>query len=290
MRQLKITKQITNRENLSLDKYLQEIGREELITPEQEVELAKKIKSGDQLALNKLTKANLRFVVSVSKQYQNQGLTLPDLINEGNLGLIKAAQRFDETRGFKFISYAVWWIRQSILQALAEQARIVRLPLNKIGNINKINRAFSELEQVHEREPSVHEIADALELSTDEVETSLRNNSRAVSMDAPLSDESDSGTLYDVLGSLDSKRPDSNLMDQSLKEEIDRALQTLTPRESDVLKLYFGIEASAKTNLTLEEIGMKFDLTRERVRQIKEKAIRRLKHSSRSAILPKYLG
>ena len=290
MRQLKITKQITNRENLSLDKYLQEIGREELITPEQEVELAKKIKSGDQLALNKLTKANLRFVVSVSKQYQNQGLTLPDLINEGNLGLIKAAQRFDETRGFKFISYAVWWIRQSILQALAEQARIVRLPLNKIGNINKINRAFSELEQVHEREPSVHEIAEALELSIDEVETSLRNNSRAVSMDAPLSDESDSGTLYDVLGSLDSKRPDSNLMDQSLKEEIERALQTLTPRESDVLKLYFGIEASAKTNLTLEEIGMKFDLTRERVRQIKEKAIRRLKHSSRSAILLKYLG
>ncbi len=290
MRQLKITKQITNRENLSLDKYLQEIGREELITPEQEVELAKKIKSGDQLALNKLTKANLRFVVSVSKQYQNQGLTLPDLINEGNLGLIKAAQRFDETRGFKFISYAVWWIRQSILQALAEQARIVRLPLNKIGNINKINRAFSELEQVNEREPSVHEIAEALELSIDEVETSLRNNSRAVSMDAPLSDESDSGTLYDVLGSLDSKRPDSNLMDQSLKEEIERALQTLTPRESDVLKLYFGIEASAKTNLTLEEIGMKFDLTRERVRQIKEKAIRRLKHSSRSAILLKYLG
>jgi RNA polymerase primary sigma factor len=290
MRQLKITKQITNRENLSLDKYLQEIGREELITPEQEVELARKIKSGDQMALNKLTKANLRFVVSVSKQYQNQGLTLPDLINEGNLGLIKAAQRFDETRGFKFISYAVWWIRQSILQALAEQARIVRLPLNKIGNINKINRAFSELEQVHEREPSVHEIAEALELSTDEVETSMRNNSRAVSMDAPLGDESDSGTLYDVLGSKDSKRPDSHLMDQSLKEEIDRALQTLTTRESDVLKLYFGIEASAKTNLTLEEIGMKFDLTRERVRQIKEKAIRRLKHSSRSSILLKYLG
>jgi RNA polymerase primary sigma factor len=290
MRQLKITKQITNRENLSLDKYLQKIGKEALITPEQEVELAKKIKGGDQLALNKLTKANLRFVVSVSKQYQNQGLTLPDLINEGNLGLIKAAQRFDETRGFKFISYAVWWIRQSILQALAEQARIVRLPLNKIGNINKINRAFSELEQVHEREPSVDEIADALELSREEVETSLRNNSRAVSMDAPLGDESDSGTLYDVLGSKDSQRPDSHLMDQSLKEEIDRALQTLTPRESDVLKLYFGIEASAKTNLTLEEIGMKFDLTRERVRQIKEKAIRRLKHSSRSAILLKYLG
>ena len=290
MRQLKITKQITNRENLSLDKYLQEIGKEELITPEQEVELARKIKNGDQRALDKLTKANLRFVVSVSKQYQNQGLTLPDLINEGNLGLIKAAQRFDETRGFKFISYAVWWIRQSILQALAEQARIVRLPLNKIGNINKINRAFSELEQVHEREPSVDEIAEALELSPDEVETSLRNNSRAVSMDAPLGDESDSGTLYDVLGSKDSQRPDSHLMDQSLKEEIERALQTLTPRESDVLKLYFGIEATAKTNLTLEEIGMKFDLTRERVRQIKEKAIRRLKHSSRSAILLKYLG
>ena len=290
MRQLKITKQITNRENLSLDKYLQEIGKEELITPEQEVELARKIKNGDQRALDKLTKANLRFVVSVSKQYQNQGLTLPDLINEGNLGLIKAAQRFDETRGFKFISYAVWWIRQSILQALAEQARIVRLPLNKIGNINKINRAFSELEQVHEREPSVDEIAEALELSRDEVETSLRNNSRAVSMDAPLGDESDSGTLYDVLGSKDSQRPDSHLMDQSLKEEIERALQTLTPRESDVLKLYFGIEATAKTNLTLEEIGMKFDLTRERVRQIKEKAIRRLKHSSRSAILLKYLG
>tara|TARA_Y100000589_G_scaffold43565_1_gene36639 strand:- start:2888 stop:3760 length:873 start_codon:yes stop_codon:yes gene_type:complete len=290
MRQLKITKQITNRENLSLDKYLQEIGKEELITPEQEVELARKIKSGDQRALDKLTKANLRFVVSVSKQYQNQGLTLPDLINEGNLGLIKAAQRFDETRGFKFISYAVWWIRQSILQALAEQARIVRLPLNKIGNINKINRAFSELEQIHEREPSVEEIAEALELSPDEVETSLRNNSRAVSMDAPLGDESDSGTLYDVLGSRDSQRPDSHLMDQSLKEEIERALQTLTPRESDVLKLYFGIEATAKTNLTLEEIGMKFDLTRERVRQIKEKAIRRLKHSSRSAILLKYLG
>ncbi len=290
MRQLKITKQITNRENLSLDKYLQEIGKEELITPEQEVELARKIKHGDQRALDKLTKANLRFVVSVSKQYQNQGLTLPDLINEGNLGLIKAAQRFDETRGFKFISYAVWWIRQSILQALAEQARIVRLPLNKIGNINKINRAFSELEQVHEREPSVDEIAEALELSPDEVETSLRNNSRAVSMDAPLGDDSDSGTLYDVLGSKDSQRPDSHLMDQSLKEEIERALQTLTPRESDVLKLYFGIEATAKTNLTLEEIGMKFDLTRERVRQIKEKAIRRLKHSSRSAILLKYLG
>jgi RNA polymerase primary sigma factor len=290
MRQLKITKQITNRETLSLDKYLQEIGKEALITPEQEVELARKIKKGDQRSLDKLTKANLRFVVSVSKQYQNQGLTLPDLINEGNLGLIKAAQRFDETRGFKFISYAVWWIRQSILQALAEQARIVRLPLNKIGNINKINRTFSELEQIHEREPSVDEIAEALDLSTDEVETSLKNNSRTVSMDAPLGDDSDAGTLYDVLGSKDSKRPDSALMDQSLKEEVGRALDALTPREADVLKLYFGIEKSVKSNLTLEEIGMKFDLTRERVRQIKEKAIRRLKHSSRSAIILKYLG
>ena len=229
-------------------------------------------------------------MVSVSKQYQNQGLTLPDLINEGNLGLIKAAQRFDETRGFKFISYAVWWIRQSILQALAEQARIVRLPLNKIGNINKINRTFSELEQIHEREPSVDEIAEALDLSIEEVETSLRNNSRAVSMDAPLGDESDSGSLYDVLGSKDSKRPDSDLMNQSLKDEISRALQTLTTRESDVLKLYFGIEATAKANLTLEEIGAIFDLTRERVRQIKEKAIRRLKQSSRSELLMKYLG
>lgn len=290
MRQLKITKQVTNRDTVSLDKYLQEIGKESLITPEQEVELAIKIREGDQRALDKLTKANLRFVVSVSKQYQNQGLTLPDLINEGNLGLIKAAQRFDETRGFKFISYAVWWIRQSILQALAEQARIVRLPLNKIGNINKINRTFSQLEQEHEREPSVDEIAEALDLSVVEVKESLRNNNRAVSMDAPLGDESDSGTLYDVMGSKDTRRPDDELMNESLKQEITAALATLTPREADVLKLYFGIEKSLKTNLTLEEIGMKFDLTRERVRQIKEKAIRRLKHSSRSASLMKYLG
>lgn len=290
MRQLKITKQLTNRDTISLDKYLQEISKESLITPEQEVELAIKIREGDQRALDKLTRANLRFVVSVSKQYQNQGLTLPDLINEGNLGLIKAAQRFDEKRGFKFISYAVWWIRQSILQALAEQARIVRLPLNKIGNINKINRAFSELEQVHEREPSVDEIAEALDLSVKEVKESLRNNSRPVSMDAPLGDESDSGTLYDVMGSGDASRPDDNLMNESLKKEITDALATLTPRESAVLRLYFGIEKSVKTNLTLEEIGARFDLTRERVRQIKEKAIRRLKHSSRSASLMKYLG
>jgi len=290
MRQLKITKQVTNRDTISLDKYLQEIGKESLITPEQEVELAIKIREGDQAALDKLTKANLRFVVSVSKQYQNQGLTLPDLINEGNLGLIKAAQRFDETRGFKFISYAVWWIRQSILQALAEQARIVRLPLNKIGNINKINRAFSQLEQKYEREPSVDEIAEALDVSVAEVKESLRNNSRAVSMDAPLGDESDSGTLYDVMGSKDAARPDDDLMNESLKQEITSALSTLTSRESDVLKLYFGIEKSVKTNLILEEIGMKFGLTRERVRQIKEKAIRRLRHSSKSASLMKYLG
>ncbi|MDG1516577.1 MAG: RNA polymerase sigma factor RpoD/SigA [Flavobacteriales bacterium] len=290
MRQLKISKQITNRDSLSLDKYLQEIGKEELITPEMEVELAVKIREGDQRALDRLTKANLRFVVSVSKQYQNQGLTLPDLINEGNLGLIKAAQRFDEKRGFKFISYAVWWIRQSILQALAEQARIVRLPLNKIGNINKINRAFSELEQTFEREPSVNEIAEALDISIDEVKTSLSNNSRHISMDAPLGDESDSGTLYDVMGAKDALRPDSHLMQESLKQEISSALRALTPRESDVLKLYFGFDRSVKTNLTLEEIGLKFDLTRERVRQIKEKAIRRLKHSSRSAALMKYLG
>jgi len=290
MRQLKITKQVTNRDTISLDKYLQEIGKESLITPEQEVELAIKIREGDQAALDKLTKANLRFVVSVSKQYQNQGLTLPDLINEGNLGLIKAAQRFDETRGFKFISYAVWWIRQSILQALAEQARIVRLPLNKIGNINKINRAFSQLEQKYEREPSVDEIAEALDVSVAEVKESLRNNSRAVSMDVPLGDESDSGTLYDVMGSKDAARPDDDLMNESLKQEITSALSTLTSRESDVLKLYFGIEKSVKTNLTLEEIGMKFGLTRERVRQIKEKAIRRLRHSSKSASLMKYLG
>lgn len=290
MRQLKITKQVTNRETISLDKYLQEIGKEELITPEMEVELAQKIRDGDQNALNKLTKANLRFVVSVSKQYQNQGLTLPDLINEGNLGLIKAAQRFDETRGFKFISYAVWWIRQSILQALAEQARIVRLPLNKIGNINKINRTFSELEQVHEREPSIDEIAEALDLTVSEVTDSLKSNNRAISMDAPLGEDSDSGNMYDILGSSDERRPDDQLMTESLQQEIKRALETLTPREADVLRLYYGFEANAKSNLTLEEIGMKFDLTRERVRQIKEKAIRRLKHSSRSANLMKYLG
>ena len=287
MRQLKITKQVTNRETASLDKYLQEIGKVELITADEEVELAQKIKAGDQRALEKLTKANLRFVVSVAKQYQNQGLTLPDLINEGNLGLIKAAQRFDETRGFKFISYAVWWIRQSILQALAEQSRIVRLPLNKIGSINKINKAYASLEQQHERPPSAEEIATKLEMSEMDVKESLRNSGRHVSMDAPLVEGEDSN-LYDVLNSDDSPNPDDDLMVDSLRTEIERSLATLTPREGDVIRLYFGL--NGQHPLTLEEIGEKFDLTRERVRQIKEEAIRRLKHTSRSKILKTYLG
>ena len=287
MRQLKITKQVTNRETASLDKYLQEIGKVELITAEEEVELAQKIKAGDQRALEKLTKANLRFVVSVAKQYQNQGLTFPDLINEGNLGLIKAAQRFDETRGFKFISYAVWWIRQSILQALAEQSRIVRLPLNKIGSINKINKAYASLEQAHERPPSAEEIAGKLEMSEMDVKESMRNSGRHVSMDAPLVEGEDSN-LYDVLNSSDSPNPDDDLMVDSLRTEIERSLTTLTPREGDVIRLYFGL--NGQHPLTLEEIGEKFDLTRERVRQIKEKAIRRLKHTSRSTILKTYLG
>ena len=287
MRQLKITKQVTNRETASLDKYLQEIGKVELITADEEVELAQKIKAGDQRALEKLTKANLRFVVSVAKQYQNQGLTLPDLINEGNLGLIKAAQRFDDTRGFKFISYAVWWIRQSILQALAEQSRIVRLPLNKIGSINKINKAYASLEQQHERPPSAEEIATKLEMSEMDVKESLRNSGRHVSMDAPLVEGEDSN-LYDVLNSDDSPNPDDDLMVDSLRTEIERSLATLTPREGDVIRLYFGL--NGQHPLTLEEIGEKFDLTRERVRQIKEKAIRRLKHTSRSKILKTYLG
>ena len=287
MRQLKITKQVTNRDTASLDKYLQEIGRVDLITAEEEVELAQKIKAGDQSALEKLTKANLRFVVSVSKQYQNQGLTLPDLINEGNLGLIKAAKRFDETRGFKFISYAVWWIRQSILQALAEQSRIVRLPLNKIGSINKINKAFARLEQEFERPPTAEEIADYVELSITEVKESLKNSGRHVSMDAPLIDGEDSN-MYDVLRSDESPSPDTELMMESLRKEIRRALDTLTPREADVISSYFGLNKGHA--MTLEEIGEKFDLTRERVRQIKEKAVRRLKHTSRSKILKTYLG
>ena len=287
MRQLKITKQVTNRETASLDKYLQEIGKVDLITAEEEVELAQRVKQGDQLALEKLTKANLRFVVSVAKQYQNQGLTLPDLINEGNLGLIKAAQRFDETRGFKFISYAVWWIRQSILQALAEQSRIVRLPLNKIGSINKINKTYAFLEQSHERPPSAEEIANELDMTINDVKESMKNSGRHVSMDAPLVEGEDS-KLYDVLRSGESPNPDKELIHESLRTEIVRALETLTPREADVIKLYFGL--GDHHPMTLEEIGETFDLTRERVRQIKEKAIRRLKHTSRSKILKTYLG
>ena len=287
MRQLKITKQVTNRETASLDKYLQEIGKVDLITAEEEVELAQRIKAGDQIALEKLTKANLRFVVSVAKQYQNQGLTLPDLINEGNLGLIKAAQRFDETRGFKFISYAVWLIRQSILQALAEQSRIVRLPLNKIGSINKINKTYAFLEQAHERAPSAEEIAKELDMTINDVKESLKNSGRHVSMDAPLVEGEDSN-LYDVLNSGESPNPDRVLLHESLRTEIERALETLTPREADVVRLYFGL--GDQHAMTLEEIGETFDLTRERVRQIKEKAIRRLKHTSRSKILKTYLG
>ena len=287
MRQLKITKQVTNRETASLDKYLQEIGKVDLITADEEVELAQRIKAGDQLALEKLTKANLRFVVSVAKQYQNQGLTLPDLINEGNLGLIKAAQRFDETRGFKFISYAVWWIRQSILQALAEQSRIVRLPLNKIGSINKINKTYAFLEQSHERPPSAEEIAKELDMTINDVKESMKNSGRHVSMDAPLVEGEDSN-LYDVLRSGESPNPDRDLLHESLRTEIERALETLTPREADVVRLYFGL--GDQHPMTLEEIGETFDLTRERVRQIKEKAIRRLKHTTRSKILKTYLG
>ncbi len=287
MRQLKITKQVTNRETASLDKYLQEIGKVDLITADEEVELAQKIKAGDQRALEKLAKANLRFVVSVAKQYQNQGLTLPDLINEGNLGLIKAAQRFDETRGFKFISYAVWWIRQAILQALAEQSRIVRLPLNKIGSINKINKTFAFLEQANQRPPSAEEIAKELDMTIKDVKESMKNSGRHVSMDAPLIEGEDSN-LYDVLNSGESPNPDRSLLNESLRTEIERALETLTPREGDVIRLYFGL--GDQHPMTLEEIGETFDLTRERVRQIKEKAVRRLKHTSRSKILKTYLG
>jgi len=286
MRQLKITKSITNRESASLDKYLQEIGKEDLITVEEEVELAQRIKKGDQRALEKLTRANLRFVVSVAKQYQNQGLSLPDLINEGNLGLIKAAEKFDETRGFKFISYAVWWIRQSILQALAEQSRIVRLPLNQVGSLNKINKAFSKFEQEHERKPSPEELADTLELPADKVADTLRVSGRHISVDAPFVDGEDN-SLLDVLINDDSPIADRSLLNESLTREIDRALATLTERESDIIKLFFGIGIQ---EMTLEEIGEKFGLTRERVRQIKEKAIRRLRHSSRSKLLKTYLG
>ena len=289
MRQLKIAKQVTNRETASLDKYLQEIGRVDLITADEEVELAKKIRDGDTLALERLTKANLRFVVSVSKQYQNQGLSLPDLINEGNLGLIKAAKRFDETRGFKFISYAVWWIRQSILQALAEQARIVRLPLNKIGSISKINRAFSELEQKFERPPSTSELAEFLDCSLQEVKQALSSNGRHLSMDAPLiSDDESSSSMYEILEGDDLPSPEIKLINESLRKDIERSLNILSQRESDVLKLFYGL--GGYKSHSLDEIGIQFELTRERVRQIREKAIRRLKNSSKNKMLKHYLG
>lgn len=288
MRQLKITKQVTNRSSESLERYLKEIGKVELITAQEEVELAQKIKAGDQLALEKLTKANLRFVVSVSKQYQNQGLSLPDLINEGNLGLIKAAQRFDETKGFKFISYAVWWIRQSILQALAEQSRIVRLPLNKIGSINKLNKAFARLEQEYERPPTPEELAVALDVSIAEVKMSIKNSGGHLSMDAPLSDEESSGTLYDLLSGTEEELPDNYMMNASLKDAIKRSLSSLKPREAEVLTLYFGIDRAE--SLTLEEIGEKYGLTRERVRQIKEKGLTKLRGTTRSRELKVYLG
>ena len=286
MRQLKITKSITNRESASLDKYLQEIGMEELITVEEEVELAQRIKKGDQEALEKLTRANLRFVVSVAKQYQNQGLSLPDLINEGNLGLIKAAEKFDETRGFKFISYAVWWIRQSILQALAEQSRIVRLPLNQVGSLNKINKALSKFEQENERMPSSDELAEILGSPREKINDTLRVSGRHVSVDAPFVDGEDN-SLLDVLVNNDSPNADRGLVNESLNKEIERALSTLTERERDIVRYFFGIGCQ---EMTLEEIGEHFGLTRERVRQIKEKAIRRLRHSARSKLLKSYLG
>lgn len=287
MRQLKITKQVTNRETASLDKYLAEIARVDLISADEEVELAKRIKNGDPIALHKLVKANLRFVVSVAKQYQNQGLSLPDLINEGNLGLMKAAQRFDETRGFKFISYAVWWIRQSILQALAEQSRIVRLPLNKIGLINKVNKAYAKLEQELEREPNIDELAERLEMTPSDVKESLKNSTRHISMDAPLSQDDDN-TMYDIMRPSDEDTPEDGLMYESLQSEVKRAISILPPREADVIKLYFGLEDGSP--LTLEEIGERFDLTRERVRQIKEKAIRKLRSCSKNKILKTFLG
>ena len=286
MRQLKITKSITNRESASLDKYLQEIGREEMISVEQEVELAARIRKGDRRALETLTKANLRFVVSVAKQYQNQGLSLPDLINEGNLGLIKAAEKFDETRGFKFISYAVWWIRQSILQALAEQARIVRLPLNQVGSLNKITKALAKFDQENERRPSSEELASIIGLPVDKIGDTLKVQGRHISVDAPFV-EGEDNSLLDVLVNDDSPMADKTLVNESLSKEIDRALDTLTPREKDIIRMFFGIGCH---EMTLEEIGQTFGLTRERVRQIKEKAIRRLRQNSRSRLLKSYLG
>ena len=287
MRQLKISKQITNRESQSLDKYLQEIGKVDLITAEVEVELARRIREGDQQALEKLTKANLRFVVSVAKQYQNNGLTLGDLINEGNLGLIKAASRFDETRGFKFISYAVWWIRQSIMQALAEQSRIVRLPLNRVGSLTKITKTFADLEQKFQREPSTEEVAEVVGVTPEEITASLRIGGRHVSVDAPFS-QGEEGSLLDVLSDRNESNPESEMMAESLVKEVQRSLTTLTTREAEVISLYFGLNSNQ--SMTLEEIGDKFDLTRERVRQIKEKATRRLRHTSRSRTLKSYLG
>ncbi|MFZ1288976.1 MAG: RNA polymerase sigma factor RpoD/SigA [Melioribacteraceae bacterium] len=284
---MKISKQFTNRDSHSLDKYLQEIGKVELLTAEQEIDFSIRIKHGDQVALEKLVKANLRFVVSVAKQYQNQGLSLGDLINEGNLGLIKAAKRFDETRGFKFISYAVWWIRQSILQALAEQSRIVRLPLNRVGALNKIGKAYSSLEQEYEREPTASEIANELEMDLEEVSETLKMSNRHISMDAPFA-QGEENSLLDVLESDENPLPDNSLMSDSLKSEIERVLSTLTEREAEVIRLYFGFDG--EHSLTLEEIGEQFNLTRERVRQIKEKAIRRLRHTSRSKNLRAYLG
>lgn len=286
MRQLKITKSITNRESASLDKYLQEIGHEELVTVEEEVELAQRIRKGDRHALEKLTKANLRFVVSVAKQYQNQGLSLPDLINEGNMGLIKAAEKFDETRGFKFISYAVWWIRQSILQAIAEQSRIVRLPLNQVGSVNKINRMLNKFEQENERRPSIDEIADSVDLPEDKIEDALKVNTRHVSVDAPFVD-GDDNSLIDILPNSDAPMADKALVMESLREEISRALRTLNERERNIIECFFGIN---NPEMTLEEIGDKFGLTRERVRQIKEKAIRRLRHNTKNKVLKAYLG
>ena len=286
MRQLKITKSITNRESASLDKYLQEIGREELISAEEEAELAQRIRRGDQRALEKLTKANLRFVVSVAKQYQNQGLTLPDLINEGNIGLIKAAEKFDETRGFKFISYAVWWIRQSILQALAEQSRIIRLPLNQVGSLNRLNKAFSMFEQKYERVPTPQELAKILELPSEKVTQAIRISGKHISVDAPFID-GEENSLLDIISNEDSPKADNMLIKESLNKEIDRALSTLTIREKDIIKHFFGINCS---ELSLEEIGDKFGLTRERVRQIKEKAIKRLRNKAKSKLLKTYLG
>ena len=286
MRQLKISKSITNRESASLDKYLQEIGHEELLSVDEEVELAQKIRKGDRRALERLTRANLRFVVSVAKQYQNQGLSLPDLINEGNVGLIKAAEKFDETRGFKFISYAVWWIRQSILQAIAEQSRIVRLPLNQVGSVNKINRELNKFEQEHERRPSVDEIADRINLPEDKIEEAMKVNNRHVSMDAPFVDGEDN-SLLDVLADNDMPMADKALVQESLRKEIDRAIELLNDREQKVVRAFFGI---GSPEMTLEEIGEKYNLTRERVRQIKEKAIRRLRHNTKNKLLKTDLG